>query len=434
MNKQMKRYLLILMLVGGTASAQERLTLRDAIARTLQRNFDIRIADVYAQEAERNNTIGNAGMLPTISANGGINTGTVNTRIEFVDGRVQEVQGAKSVTLNGGVNLNWTLFDGGRMFLLKKQLNVLEDIGAIQLKQQIQTAVSNVIQSYAQVVWQQQQSVAIDTGLSLAKTRMLISQVKFETGSSAKVDYLQARVDYNTRRGDSLNLLGGISRAFTQLNVVMGADPDLTYVVDDSLQYDASLEPKDTELLENINLTLAAERNNVEVSKLNARIARTHHLPNLDLNGGYTYNRSKSQSGFSSFNRTVGPNVGLNIGLPIFDGGNIRRNAKIASLEAMRQELVYGRQNTEIGRQYKDAWNNYRLSVAAFNLEKESILYAKENMEIQRARFRVGIATTIETREAENSYVGALVRYFTAAYNLKINETRVLELENELVR
>jgi outer membrane protein TolC len=434
MNKLMKNIFFILLLTTGAANAQERLTLRDAIARTLEHNFDIRIADVNAREAAANNTIGNAGMLPSISASGGTNTGSVNTRIEFVDGRVQEVQGARSVALNGSINLNWTLFDGGRMFLVKKQLNLLEDIGAIQLKQQIQTAVSNAIQAYAQVVWQQQQSVAIDTGLSLAKTRMLISRVKYETGSSAKVDYLQAQVDYNLRRGDSLALLAGTARAFTQLNVVMGNDPDQTYIVDDSLKLNTQLQPRNSELLENINLSLVAARTNVEVSRLNARIARTYHLPTVDLNGAYSYNRSQNQAGFTSFNRTVGPNGGININVPLFDGGNIRRVAKVASLQAMREELVYGRQNTEIARQYRDAWNNYRISVAAFNLESESIMYAKENVEIQKARFRVGIATTLETREAENSYVSALVRYYTAAYNLKVNETRVLELESALVQ
>ena len=55
-------------------------------------------------------------------------------------------------------------------------------------------------------------------------------------------------------------------------------------------------------------------------------------------------------------------------------------------------------------------------------------------MDIQRARFRAGVATTIETREAERSYVEALGNLYTAAYNVKVNETIVLELENRLVQ
>ncbi len=427
-------FVLLLLLTAHTLQAQEGLSLQDAIAKALEYNYDIRIAKVNAQQASANNTAGNAGMLPNINATGGLTVGSTNTRTEFIDGRVQDVTNAGSVSYNGAVNLNWTLFDGGRMFLLKNQLNKLEDIGAVQLKAQIQSTISQVIQAYAQVVLQKQQGVAIDTGLSLAKVRMIISQLKFENGSSAKVDYLQARVDYNSRRSDSLSQQSGLTAAFATLNALMGVDAYNMYVVDDSLHADITLEPTDKQQLAEINLSLDLAKRNAEVSKLNERIARSYYLPQLDLRGAYTYNYSKSEAGFSVFNRAYGPNGGLNLNIPIFQAGNIRREVKVASLQAMRDQLLYDKQNTELGRQYRTAWRNYEVSVAAYKLERENLGYAKENIDIQRARFRVGIANTLETREAESSYVEALVRFYQSVYNLKVNETQVLELENKLVR
>ena len=146
------------------------------------------------------------------------------------------------------------------------------------------------------------------------------------------------------------------------------------------------------------------------------------------------FNKSKSQSGTFTFNQNYGPTAGLGLNVPIFQGGNLRRQTKIASLEELRQELVLERQSTDVGRQYRQAWENYQMSVNAYRLEQENIGYARENLDIQKARFRVGIATTLETREAENSYIQALIRLYTAAYNLKVNETIVQELESDLVR
>ncbi len=429
-----KWFVLILLLGAGALHAQERLTLQDAIAKALAYNYDIRIAKVAADQASANNTAGNAGMLPDINATGGLTVGSANTHIEFADGRVQEVNNAASLSYNGAVNLNWTVFDGGRMFLLKKELNKLEKLGAAQLKAQVQATISQVVQAYAQVVLQKQQGVAIDTGLALAKIRMAISQLKYETGSSAKVDYLQARVDYNARRSDSLSQQSALTEAFANLNAWMGTDPYASYIVDDSLAADLSLEPADKEQLEDINLSLVVAKHNAEISKLNERIARTYYLPQLDLKGGYNYSYTKSQSGFALFNRSYGPTGGLNLNIPIFRGGNIRREVKVASLQSMRDQLLYDKQNTEIGRQYRTAWRNYEVAVSAYQLELENIGYAKENMDIQRARFKVGIATTLETREAESSYVDALVRFYQSVYNLKVNETKVLELENKLVQ
>lgn len=426
--------LFLLLVCCNIAQAQERLTLQDAMARALEHNFDIRIANVAAQQAVVNNTIGNAGMLPTVNATGSYSGSSTNTHQELSTGGVQDRHDARATALNGSVNLNWTLFDGGRMFLLKRQLDELEKLGDLNLKAQVQTTVSQVIQAYAQAVWQQQQIVAIDTALSLAYVRMQLSRAKFETGASPKTDYLQALVDHNARKSDSLNQLTTLVNSFGNLNVLMGTDAETIWIVDDSLQSDLALEPSDKERLKEINFSLAAARSNVEVSKLNARIQKTYMLPTFGINGAYNYTRSTSQTGFALFTRSYGPTGSANLNVPIFQGGNLHRQYKVASLQAFRDELVYEKQETDFGRQYRTAWSNYHVSADAYKLELENIGYARENLDIQKARFRVGVATTLEARQAESDYVTALVRLYTAAYNLKVNETIVLQLENALVK
>ncbi|MFN4248462.1 MAG: TolC family protein [Flavipsychrobacter sp.] len=424
----------ILLLSGTVATAQQRLTLSDAIAKALEHNFDIRIAKTALQQAESNNTLGNAGFSPNVNATAGVTTGSANTRIEFADGRVQEVANAASVGYNGAVSLGWTLFDGGRMFLNKKLLNTQEAVASAQLKERVQAIVSQTIQVYAAAVFQKQQGVAIDTALVLAKTRMILSQVKYETGASAKVDFLQARVDYNTRQSDSLTLEAQHISSLATLNALMGEEADKLYVLDDELQMNTALQPTDKDRLKDLSPSLQIARQNAEASELSAKIAKSFMLPTLSVNGAYSYNRTQSQAGFALFNQSYGPTGDANLSMPLFQGGNLRRQAKLASLQAMRMQLTYDWQNTELSRQYRTAWGNYEMALAAYKLEQENIGYAKENLDIQKARFRVGVANTLETREAENSYVQALQRLFTAAYNLKVSETKVLELEGNLVK
>ena len=428
------RLVLLFCLFAAPLAAQQRLTLQDAITRALERNFDIRVANVSAEQATVNNTTGNAGLLPNINGNAGLNAGSSNTRIEFADGRIQEVNNAQTISYNAGVTASYTVFAAGRAWLIKKQLNANEQLAQVQVREQMQRTISQVIQTYANVVWQQQQSIAIDTGLALAQVRMLLSRVKYETGASAKTDFLQARVDYNARQSDSLAQIAALNSAFADLNMLMGEDPYKTWNVDDTLELHTSLMPSDPERLRNMNLSIDLARRNVEIAQLDKKISRTFLFPSLGVNAGYNYSRSLSQSGFALFNQSYGPTGGLNLNVPIFQGGNLRRQVKIAGLEALRQEILLERQNTEVGRQYRSAWKDYEMSVAAYRLEQENINYAKENLDIQKARFKVGIATTLETREAENSYVQALIRLYTAAYNLKVNETRVLELESRLTR
>ena len=420
------------LLCGNHTTAQTRLTLQDAISRALGKNFDILSARNTVQQAEENNDWGAAGAYPTVGATGGANTSITNTTINFADGRVQERRGARSTSLSAFAGADWTVYDGGRVRLTKQQLEKLEELENARLKLQLQTVVSQVVQAYAAAVFQQQQGIAIDTGLALARTRMLLSQTKFELGASAKVDFLQARVDMNARQSDSLAQEAALIRANADLAALMAEDPTVVYDVDDSLALALNLVPAQPELLQQ-NPSLLVARRTADVSLLNARIAKTERLPFLGLNAGYSYNRTQSQAGFALFNRSAGPTGGLTLNIPFYQGGAIRRTIAITSLEAARNELLFERQNTEVARQYRQAWANYQAAVASYRLEAENINYARENLDIQKARFRLAVGTTLETREAENGYVAALVRLYNAAFNVKVGEVRVLELEGKLV-
>ncbi|MBS1585221.1 MAG: TolC family protein [Bacteroidetes bacterium] len=435
MNKYCSICCILLLCLGSKqGTAQERLTLEDAIARAMKKNYDIGIADLSAQQARRNNTLGNAGFAPSITANGTLSANWNNVYSQLSNGNVQSNPNGQNTNFNPNIGIVWTLFDGGRMFLTKGQLSELAVIGEVQLKLQVQTIVSRTIQMYAQALLQQKQLVAIDTALALASVRMKITQVKYETGAGAKVDYLQAIVDYNSRRSDSLTQVAATATAYDSLSVLMGESEGQMYQLDDTMVLHTDLEPVDYKRLEELNLWVEYYKRNADVSKINSRIAKTYFLPDLTFTGGYGYTRSTSATGFALYSRNYGPNAVLNLSVPLFEGGNIRRQAKVASLQAMKDELLYEKQNTVIRRQYRTAWRNYEVSVAAYNLEHENIKYAKENLMVQQARFRVGVATTLESRQAENDYTSALIRLYTAAYNLKVNETQVLELENRLVK
>lgn len=424
----------ILCFTSITVHAQQRLSLQDAIGRALQHNFDIRIADNNVKQADVNNTAGNAGMLPNVDGNASYRTGTSNVLNQLSNGTEQVRPNAATSGLAASVDANWIVFDGTRMFKVKRQLGERETYANYVLKQQIQSTVSQTIQAYAQVVWRNQQIVAIDTGIALAEVRMNLSKVQYELGSAAKVDYLQARVDHNIRRTDSLEQEALIFQSMTTLNQLMGEESDNFYDVDDSLQLNLALQPIDKDRLKDVNLSLAVAKKNIDLFRLDKEIAKTAHLPTVSLDASYAFTRNTSAAGFALFSRNYGPSAGISVNMPLFRGGNIRRQVKIASLQQMSAELSYDKQNTEVSRQYRAGWRNYQMAVATYILQKENIVYAKENVDIQKARFRSGIATTLETREAENSYVQALVDFYTAAYNVKVNETIVLELENELVK
>ncbi len=431
-------YTILAFFVFLAAHAQEEtypmLTLNDALDAALDQNFDIRIAKVELDQAKTNNTIGNAGMLPAVTAVGSASGSITDAHIELATGAVQDRNGAKSQTLSGAVQLDWVLFDGLRMFVNKKRLEELESIGNTGLKQQIQSTISQVIITYAEVVRQKQQLVAIDTAMALAKVRMDLAQKKFEVGTSAKTDYLQAQVDYNASRSAALVQAAALRQAKDSLMVLLGRDQFANYDVQNNLELNKNLTYKDKEQWIDRNFSVQLAQQQKKLSEYDVKLANGAQYPVIDISGAYNYNRTQSGAGAALFNRSYGPQGALSISLPLFNGFNLQRQKKVARQEVFRQDLIVQQLQTSIAARYRTAWRSYDNALKSLALEQENIKYAEENVMIQQARFRVGVANTLELREAENSYVAAMARLVDAAYTVKITETRLLEIENNLVR
>ena len=112
----MKRIILIVCLLGGwilPAVAQYYYTLQQCLEEGLANNYLLRITRNEEQISKNNATLANAGYLPTVDLSAGY-TGTVdNTDSKLRESGVTETsRGVFDQTLNAGIDLNWTVFDG----------------------------------------------------------------------------------------------------------------------------------------------------------------------------------------------------------------------------------------------------------------------------------------------------------------------------------
>jgi outer membrane protein TolC len=65
-------------------------------------------------------------------------------------------------------------------------------------------------------------------------------------------------------------------------------------------------------------------------------------------------------------------------------------------------------------------------------IEKDNTALAKENLDISMARLRYGQSTSLELRQAEESYEDARTRLINIEYNVKIAETKLKQLLADL--
>ncbi len=128
---------LFFLIISLSGNAQELLTVEEAVQIALENNYQIKTAKNELRIDELSTHAGNAGMLPNIDANL-----TDNNSIQYLsqtrsDGTEVERDNAKNNSLNYGVALDWTLFDGLRMFADYEQLKETRNLGEKELKQVI---------------------------------------------------------------------------------------------------------------------------------------------------------------------------------------------------------------------------------------------------------------------------------------------------------
>src|SRR5665811_14742 len=108
----------LILLSGGVALAQQSLSLSDAIAQSLENNYDIRIVKENQHIAEITNNWGTAGRYPYINLSlGDDNSYNVNESENVVANR-----------FSAGAALNWTLFDGYSVRINKQRFEELEQL------------------------------------------------------------------------------------------------------------------------------------------------------------------------------------------------------------------------------------------------------------------------------------------------------------------
>jgi outer membrane protein len=146
--KNILKTLVLFLFCIAKSSAQEVLTIENAIKIALENNFEIRIAKNTSKISETNLTYGNAGMLPTAKASVVDNNNIQNSSQTRQDGTSTSLNNAKNNSLTYGVNLGWTVFDGMKMFARLDQLKELQKLGDAELKQTILAKISQVNSAY----------------------------------------------------------------------------------------------------------------------------------------------------------------------------------------------------------------------------------------------------------------------------------------------
>ena len=427
------RSLIVILFCVVKTNAQEVLTVEDAVKIALENNYEIKIASNNLLIDKTNVSTGNAGMLPKATATITDNNGIQNLSQTRSDGTVNKLDNAKNNSLTYGVGLDWTVFDGFKMFAKMDQLKQLQKLGEAQLKLTVITKISDVNATYFDLVQQQQQLAALDSTIVISNQRLTLAQNRFTIGKASKLEVLNAQVDLNTDKVTLLRQKELLANTKIQLNQLLARDAKIDFKVADLIVVDNKLILAELNALaEKQNPQLESQIINKNVAELQLKQIKAGRYPTIKVNTGYNFSESQSSLGFTTQSSSRGLNYGFSASLNLFDGFAQNRNEKISQIQIDNSKIAIDQQNLALNSQLATSYQTYLTNLELIALEEKNEAIAKQNLNITLDKFRIGTITTLEFRTAQLNYVNAKVRYSNAQFQAKLSEIALKELAGNL--
>ncbi len=431
----MKKIILSFLFITGflTLQAQQVLSVQNAVNIALKNSYDIQVAANDVAIDKTNNTKGNAGMLPSVAVNSSDNLTLYNNHQESASKVKTNATNARTNTINAGVALNWTLYDGGKMYVTKQKLQEIEALGELQYRDKVLQTVYDVIVTYFNVVKQKQQLASIMGTINYNLERVKILQTSFDAGNIAKTVLLQAKIDLNVIKESAVSQKDAIIVAKKSLNQLLCRDVTTEFEVSDEIKTDYL--PNADELRQKLfatNTTLLSLQKQVDIAKLTIKEMNTLRYPKFNFTTGYNFSNSDYTSYSLLNSHYLGPQIGGTLSIPLYQGGNAKRQIATSTIQLKSDQ--YSLENAKLAAytQLANALTDFDAQKDLLKIEIENSALTKENLEISIQRLRLGQTTSLEVRQAQESYQDSFTRLLNFEYNLKVSETKLKQLISEL--
>jgi outer membrane protein TolC len=425
--------LLVLLFSQEKIAAQNNLSLKEAVTIAIQNSYDIKLVENSLSIAKNNNNYGVAGGLPTVTANGTNNNTLTTISQTFPDAsRNTTRSGVDGSTLNGGLSATMILFNGYRIAATKDRLESIQKQTEAVLQTQMLNTSSIVMQQYYNVIRQLAFLKTIEKSIEASEQRVAIVKTRQEIGVANQADLLQSSLDLNALLQAKQNQLLVLDQVKADLYNSMVLPANSNYIFTDSIQVDQKLILSDVESKMKAHPLLQSAQQLINVNQFLEKETKALMYPTLRANSGFNYNSNKSTAGFILLNESYGPFLGFNLSIPIYAGTSSKRAYQNAKISTVSAKIQYDNTAQSLATELFKTYQNYQNSLKQTPTEIENYKMSDALLTLVMDRFRLGEATIVDVKQAQQSFETAGFRLTSLRFSAKIAEIELKRLSNQL--
>ncbi len=415
--------------------SQEKLSLDQAIAIALEKNYDIQIYDNNLMQADNNQDIKNTGYLPSLTLNAGGNYASNNAFVVTQAGEEKSIDGIQSTTYNASVGVGYVLYNGMYRKHNFEKLKKAYELASVQKQIQIDNTILNVYTTYYNIAKNTINLNIYEESFEISKNRLIRTSYQMKYGQKTNLDVLNAKVDVNN---DSLNLINGqiqLDNEKRTLNYLLGLPMNKTFEVEEIVEVNELLDIATiTANMEANNSTAKQYELNKALANYDVKLNQSSWMPKVSTTVSYGLNNGNygPTSLFATQNVT-GLNAGLSLSWNVFDGGATSTKVQNAKITAANQDLYKNQVELNLSNELANTWAAYLNQLLIINSEEMNVAVADQNFLKTQEQYNLGEISSIEFRQAQLNLINAKVSLTTAKFNAKIAEMQLKKLEGTLI-
>jgi outer membrane protein TolC len=412
--------------------SQPVLSLRNAIDTTLINSFDIRIAGNNLGITKINNSFGVAGGMPSINANISDNQSITNVNQKLNTGAEIKKSSANGNTMTSGVTAGIILFNGFRVVATKERLNLLQKQSELQLNLLIQNSIAGVMAKYYDIIRQKEYLKIMQSSLDVSQEKLDIVTERKNVGMANDADYLQALIDVNAAKQTLKSQQLVVDQTKIDLLQLMSRKNYYSYVVDDSIQVDTTIQLNSILDFLRQNPQYLSSEQQIKINEQLVKETAALRYPSLRLNTGYNLNRTQSDAGLTLFNQSSGPFAGMALQIPIYNGNAFKIQKETAEFNLKNARL---QQESLLNLLTADAvktFESYKTTLQQLESQKATIEFSRKLINVVMQRFHVNQATILDVKTAQSSYELTGYQLVNLKFAAKMSEIELKRLMYQL--
>ena len=433
----MRKLIYILLVFLNVGYAQEILTTDQAVKLTLENNLDILVSENVLEISKNNSSILNSDYLPIINAESSFAKNKADVDIDTPGGLSGEIEERDEEAESARLNVIYYLVDGnGRRFNYKKSKELFNRT-KLEVREIIENTLLQLFTIYFDFARLTREQEILKNTLDISLERLERVKTKYKFGQSTSLEVSSAEVDKNTDSLNYLNIMKVLSNTKRDLNLIMNIDLESNFEVDEEVSFVNLLEIEKFYNSGLSNNTMYQILNiDVEISSLELKAIKSTYLPVVQLTGSYGWNENINTNPYRLYNKFVQTGTvygGVDITLPIFNGGKRITATKNARLNLENSKIQKNKNELEIIKNIRNAYETYKNNLFLLKIQEKSYQTSKLSYSKFEENYSLGLVSSIEFRQAQTNLLKAELSLNNSTYETKISELVFLKLTGEII-